>query len=252
METINNMATAAANAVWGSNGTTESKQEPISGVNGDTSKGEPYDAGNMDPPKQPKQTQANGSAEPAGPPAQSTPSDTTSGQNDTREPSNPATDVDANKQQVHTEGAGPNDGPELNGPGPKPVATVAKEHGGDAGNNSSESSTDSLPGAGEGEGKDDDDDDSGIQKHSSGTGTGEQYVKSSGLKADGGDFDASAPGAGREADRLLDQKGVKRETPPAAADNVTDGATDDKANEESKTVEKLSLKDKIKAKLHAH
>jgi hypothetical protein len=31
-------------------------------------------------------------------------------------------------------------------------------------------------------------------------GTGELYVKSSGLKADGGDFDASKPGAGWEAD----------------------------------------------------
>ena len=33
------------------------------------------------------------------------------------------------------------------------------------------------------------------------SGTGEQYVKSSGLQADGGDFDATNPGAGREADR---------------------------------------------------
>jgi hypothetical protein len=32
-------------------------------------------------------------------------------------------------------------------------------------------------------------------------GTGQEYVKSSGLAADGGDFDASKPGAGAEADR---------------------------------------------------
>jgi hypothetical protein len=32
-------------------------------------------------------------------------------------------------------------------------------------------------------------------------GTGTEYVKSTGLAADGGDFDASKPGAGREADR---------------------------------------------------
>lgn len=32
-------------------------------------------------------------------------------------------------------------------------------------------------------------------------GTGEQYVKSSGLAADGGDFDATNPGAGAEANR---------------------------------------------------
>jgi hypothetical protein len=44
MEAINSMATAATKAIWGTN---EHKEEPISGVNGDTSKGEPYDAGNM-------------------------------------------------------------------------------------------------------------------------------------------------------------------------------------------------------------
>lgn len=42
-----------------------------------------------------------------------------------------------------------------------------------------------------------------IQKESTGEGTGEQYVKSSGMVADGGDFDASNPGAGREADRMF-------------------------------------------------
>lgn len=44
MESISNAATAAAKAVWGENTT---KQEPVSGVQGDVSKGEPYDAGNM-------------------------------------------------------------------------------------------------------------------------------------------------------------------------------------------------------------
>lgn len=67
---------------------------------------------------------------------------------------------------------------------------IAKEHGGDAGNDSS-SSVNKTEDANETE-----DDES---KKSSGT--GEQYVKSSGLKADGGDFDATNPGAGREADR---------------------------------------------------
>jgi hypothetical protein len=32
-------------------------------------------------------------------------------------------------------------------------------------------------------------------------GTGEKYIKSTGFAADGGDFDATRPGAGREADR---------------------------------------------------
>lgn len=78
------------------------------------------------------------------------------------------------------------------GDGPRPLATVAKECGGDAGNMKPErepepeSSGDAAAGKdGDGEGK----------------GTGELYVKASGLAADGGDFDAAKPGAGREADR---------------------------------------------------
>ena len=47
---------------------------------------------------------------------------------------------------------------------------------------------------------------SGGQKESLGStskepGTGTQYVKSTGVKAEGGDFDATKPGAGKEADR---------------------------------------------------
>ena len=45
MEAVNSLAGAAANAVWGSG--KESSQEPVSGKQGDPSKGEPYDAGNM-------------------------------------------------------------------------------------------------------------------------------------------------------------------------------------------------------------
>ena len=41
-----------------------------------------------------------------------------------------------------------------------------------------------------------------IRNRSHGEGTGEKYVKSSGLAADGGDFDAANPGAGKEADRM--------------------------------------------------
>ena len=68
---------------------------------------------------------------------------------------------------------------DTSGPGPVPLS---KTHG-SAGKSS------------------EDGDDDGPQKESHGTGTGEKYVKSSGMKADGGDFDASNPGAGKEADR---------------------------------------------------
>jgi hypothetical protein len=43
--------------------------------------------------------------------------------------------------------------------------------------------------------------DDGLQKSSLDNGTGENYIKSKGTKADGGDFDAAKPGAGREANR---------------------------------------------------
>jgi hypothetical protein len=44
MESINKMAVAAAQAVWGDD---TKKEEPVSGKTGDVSKGEPYDAGNL-------------------------------------------------------------------------------------------------------------------------------------------------------------------------------------------------------------
>jgi hypothetical protein len=65
---------------------------------------------------------------------------------------------------------------DTSGPGPKPLSEVKK--------------------TGESAGDDD-----GPQKESHGEGTGKQYVKSSGLKSDGGDFDAANPGAAKEADR---------------------------------------------------
>ena len=71
---------------------------------------------------------------------------------------------------------------ETSGPGPKPLSETHKA-GGEAQSSSS--------------GGDDD----GPQKESHGEGTGEKYIKSSGMKANGGDFDASAAGAGKEADR---------------------------------------------------
>jgi hypothetical protein len=51
METINNAASAASRAIWGDSKTNndqsnESGNEPVSGQTGNTSSGEPYDAGN--------------------------------------------------------------------------------------------------------------------------------------------------------------------------------------------------------------
>jgi len=49
-----------------------------------------------------------------------------------------------------------------------------------------------------------------LNNETTGKGTGEKYEESTGLAANGGDFDASRPGAGREADRLLDEQGIHR------------------------------------------
>ncbi len=84
----------------------------------------------------------------------------------------------------------------LTGPGPRPLEELAREHGGDAGDlNAPEHPTTDLGGAGAGKNRRDSGKSLGRE------GTGEEYVKSSGLAADGGDFDAAKPGAGREADR---------------------------------------------------
>jgi len=80
-------------------------------------------------------------------------------------------------------------------------------------------------------------------EHGKEQGTGTQYVKSSGLAAEGGDFDASNPGAGREATRLLEEKGVKR-------DGDNHGKREMPAGTGEKPAHKSSTMDKIKDKLH--
>jgi len=94
--------------------------------------------------------------------------------------------------------------------------------------------------------------DDGPQKESHGTGTGEQYVMTSGMKADGGDFDASKPGAGREADRLLEQKGVKHGPPANATPKPAAERSSTPDSKSSKPSQKEKIKEKIKDKLHIH
>ena len=115
----------------------------------------------------------------------------------------------------------------ITGPGPRPLEDLAREHGGDAGALSSETARDQKvkggllgdeegvsAGAGAGHatatagGVETDRRDSAkslggeekVGENEKG-GSGEEYIKSSGLAADGGDFDAARAGAGREADR---------------------------------------------------
>lgn len=129
--------------------------------------------------------------------AKDTPADTSKGQNDTRDPENPQTNPKNNPTDVDDSADGPNEAQKLDGPGPKPLTEVAKEHGGDAGNKETTATGDDKSKE-KGPQTDDPNDPHAPSK---GEGTGEKYVKSSGLAADGGDFDATKPGAGREADR---------------------------------------------------
>jgi hypothetical protein len=260
METITNLTQTASKAIWGDSASSE---EPVSGVTGDVSKGEPYDAGNIEHREyqtEPTSTEHDISHEEVKHASEIKDSSTESGdmskaQNDTRHPDDPKTDPeDATTKARNTVddtsgGTDQNTNPDkIDGPGPKPSAEVATENGGDAGNASSSDSVDKKEG-GAPAGGDNDEEEDGPQKTSHGEGTGEQYVKSSGLKADGGDFDAAAPGAGREADRLLEEKGVHKEDTTVATSKSNE-SVQSKGSSASGGKEKTSLKDKIKAKFH--
>ena len=170
-------------------------------------------------------------ATPAQHEATSTQSLTSPSTNDT--PSS-TTDRPTTQQKTSTTSAAskPTDGNadesiKLTGPGPRPLEDLAREHGGDAGALSSETAKEQgvkggllgdeeSAGAGAGvshatatagdvetdrrdsaKSLGDEEKAGGAQKG----GSGEEYIKSSGLAADGGDFDAARAGAGREADR---------------------------------------------------
>ncbi|KAI0180857.1 hypothetical protein GGR52DRAFT_8062 [Hypoxylon sp. FL1284] len=270
METVNNMASAAAKAVWGDSN--QDSQEPISGQTGNTAKGEPYDAGNIEDPKAQAakaeaSTETNGTSEdtkaaefsketgkaaeakdtPDNPStnlkAKSGPEDTSKGQDDVRDPADPKTNPKSAPTDVNDAEDGPNEAQKLDGPGPKPIDEVAREHGGDAGNKGE--ATSSAPAESKDapkEDEDEDEDEDGPNAKSKGEGTGEQYVKTSGLQADGGDFDATKPGAGREAERLMEEKGMKT----GEADSSEKGSTG------SDKKDKKSIGQKLKDKLHRH
>ncbi|KAE9961373.1 hypothetical protein EG328_003470 [Venturia inaequalis] len=86
-------------------------------------------------------------------------------------------------------------------------------------------------------------------QHGRAEGTGEQWVKSTGLAAEGGDFDATKPGAGKEANRILEEKGIKKDdhgkmaTDDGSSPDLGSGSDDTPGKKESKMA-------KLKEKLH--
>ncbi|KAJ2974039.1 hypothetical protein NQ176_g6261 [Zarea fungicola] len=137
----------------------------------------------------------------------------------------------------------------LSGPGPRDVAVIARENGGDAGNVGNRRSDTASASSGD---INKDINNAGSNEGSDEKGTGEQYVKSSGLHADGGDFDATKPGAGREADRLLEQKGISTTTSGGSGHSGSGSGDNDIKSQSSGGKEKHGIVDKIKEKLHKH
>ncbi|KAF5019785.1 hypothetical protein F66182_8222 [Fusarium sp. NRRL 66182] len=263
METISNLTATASKAIWGENET--ANKEPVSGVKGDTARGEPYDAGNLDSPRQENLEQNLGKHEQPGsglgreaPLSENTTTDpaaipstlskdTSAGQNDTRAPEQ----VDKGNKDLHdvddTTDAG-TDARLGEGPGPRPIEKIAKEHGGDAGNAPVEGSSQKPTEVGSGGAPE-----SSKSENRPHDPKEDEYITASGFAADGGDFDASRPGAGREADRLMEQKGVHLgeggDSHTSHTESHSSGKHHDSHDDKK---DKPSIGERIKAKLHKH
>ncbi|KAL7905780.1 hypothetical protein GGI35DRAFT_122961 [Trichoderma velutinum] len=263
METINQLATSAAKAVWGDSSTAETHKEPISGATGDVSKGEPYDAGNLDPKDQSKVESSLKSHE------DESPSDlaedeyyalSSSAKNKplpesprTQEPMNKLQDKTATKpkdttdadKDVNPEQGKPLD--KLTGAGPRPVEELAKENGGNA---AAASSNDAVASQEDKTRQPKLPEDNSERDDKKWEATEDEYVKTTGLAADGGNFDAAKPGAGVEADRLMGQKGLK--TDDDDNHNHKASSSGRKSSDSGRHKDKPSLGERIKNKLHRH
>lgn len=248
METINNVASAAAKVVWG---TPESHEEPASGIKGNTAKGEPYDAGNMEADEAQKLVNPKDEKPVVDQPNTAGASAANTTENvdklvsgdDHDSPLHTPAVTSVGEHHVQSQSSRPDEEPvpeaELKKPGPKPLEVLAREHGGDAGNTGKEPDTTPARPAGD------------TETGPSGEGSGEKHIKSTGFAAEGGDFDAANAGAGREADRLVEEHA----TSPSAGGSQkhdNDHATKHASNSSDGNGEKRSLKEKIKAKLHRH
>lgn len=248
METFTSIAHTAAKAVWG-DGT--ERHEPASGVQGDVTKGEPYDGGNIEFDESNKRdskfdTETTATVENFKQSETSKRDDVEAAE--TVKPAvgydEPASAWEASRDvskgdDVDIESRSKES---IMSDGPKPLATIAKENGGDAGNLRSDSES-KFSGSAE----DATPQSSNDNKSGEGKGTGELYVKTSGLAADGGDFDATKPGAGREADRLMEAKGIERESSDHSKAESSSYGSGNKND-----MDKPSIKERIKDKLHLH
>jgi len=80
-------------------------------------------------------------------------------------------------------------------------------------------------------------------EHGKEKGTGDHWVKSTGLAAEGGDFDATKPGAAKEANRILETKGVHKDQGETLSEHPEIAGSADEGKKHGKL-------DKLKDKLH--
>jgi len=253
METVTSLASSASRAIWGDQTTRNETngREPIAGETGDVNAGEPYDKGNLDGAAEDTTdaplTSNNSSSIPEPSTVSENPSSTLPGNTAPTGPTRPEHDTYKPTSSNDTSSAGPT--PFVGADPPSGTQNTQKQQGAGRpfdelkeGSEEHERINKTKEEAEEG-GKAGGEEEDGPQKESHGEGTSEKYIESSGLKADGGDFDAANTGAAREADRLLEEKGT-----PGTAPRKEGPDTQGKNGKEGK----VSLKDKIKAKLHKH
>jgi hypothetical protein len=243
METAKNLVNAASNMVFGESQTQNQTagEEPLSGQQGKGTASEPYDAGNASgmPFTYPTiqafavTVLANAfSGEPTNKETSATETTGTESTNTatTNEPSQDPDDISSKpvtgptgtdvgaaapesgtKPTIKQQGADrPNDAPEGEQAdavaNKKADAEDAMDRDTDAADSGSAPNDDAGPkplGSDGASGSSNQGGKESLGSTSTEKGTGEKYVKSSGTKADGGDFDATNPGAGREAERTF-------------------------------------------------
>jgi len=237
MDTVNTVVSAASKIIWGEQGTAAEEtahnetggQEPISGVKGAGTKEEPFDVGNSEPSSvgtsATTETPASTLATTA-PTATSSSSETTPLPllEDTDKPaettSTTATEAMNPKTAVAEEVQSSQPGSDFSG---EPMKLL---------DDSENSATSVKP----------------VVADTTGLSAGEESVKTSDLSAEGGDFGAAKPDAGKEATSLGDQKDVKQDSGSLDAVTDTSAATDDKDTKKASKMDRL--KDKLQDKLH--
>jgi len=257
METINNVVSGATKVIWGEQ---KSGEEPVNSQTGSGTATAPYDGGNEAPSTSTTNPAKSGSDNPASgsvphqkqqgadrptdePNAKETEAisskkeaaeDT---QDKAKSPSSSATKIvsDEEREKLAEKGELPHDPNDHSGE-PMKMHTGGKTdpEGGSEGETMKQKTERSASVAHEGGGE-----------HGKEKGTGEKWVKTSGIAADGGDFDVTKPGAGKEATRLMEEKGIKTEG--ATIDSTAEKPTSPSPSGEKEKVSKMA---KLKEKMH--